>query len=137
MTRTTTFLLPLLALTAACATPPSSSTTESPVPTTRRPGAMPSLQVPGIPPKPDATTQAAYVAELDAIDPEIVNGNPDRAVSRGRDQCSSVAKTPGDQAKLVELTAQRFTSPNHPSGFGPDASARILAAVRKHICPGY
>ncbi|MFD5827510.1 hypothetical protein [Lentzea sp. NPDC060358] len=137
MRRTTTFLLPLLALTSACATPPSPGGTTSSAPPTNRGGATPVVQVPGIPPKPDAATQAAYVADLDAIDREIVNGNADRAVSRGRDQCMSVAKTPGDQAKLVELTAQRFTSPNHPAGFGPEVSARVLAAVRKHLCPGY
>ncbi|MFD9703797.1 hypothetical protein [Lentzea sp. NPDC059081] len=135
MRRTTTFLLPLIALTAACAPPPSSTTPTAPP--TSRGGATPVLQVPGIPPKPDTATQAAYIADLDAIDPEIVNGNPDRAVTRGRDQCTSVAKAPGDQVKLVELTAQRFTSPGHPTGFGPDVSARILAVVRKHICPSY
>lgn len=94
--------------------------------------------VAGIPPKPDEATKQAYLADLRAIDPAIVDeDNVDKAVNRGRDQCSSVHESPGDQAKLVELTSKRFTGPDHPGGFGPEASARILAAVRKHICPTY
>ncbi|MFE7559677.1 hypothetical protein [Kitasatospora sp. NPDC057500] len=58
-------------------------------------------------------------------------------MSRGRDQCTSVAQYPTDQPKLVELTGKRFISPGHPQGFGPEKSAKILAAVRTHICPSY
>ncbi|TDV54183.1 hypothetical protein [Actinophytocola oryzae] len=91
----------------------------------------------GIPPKPDATTKQAYIAELVAIDPDIVHGKEDKAVSRGRDQCSSVKQWPNDQTKLVDLTEQRFTSPDHPEGFGPEKSAQMLAVVRKYLCPTY
>lgn len=96
-------------------------------------GAKPS----GPPAKPDAATTAAYLAALTAIDPEIVSDKPERAVPRGRDQCTSVAEWPKDQAKLVDLASKRFTSAKHPEGFGPEKSARILEAVRKHICPTY
>ncbi|MFD2119977.1 hypothetical protein ACFSNO_10735 [Streptomyces cirratus] len=48
----------------------------------------------GIPPKPDAATQAKYIAALAAIDPDIVNTKPDKAVDRGRNQCESIAGFP-------------------------------------------
>ncbi|MET9396269.1 hypothetical protein [Kitasatospora sp. NPDC002965] len=91
----------------------------------------------GLPPTPDTITQTRYIAALTAIDPEIVDGKPDRAVSRGRSQCSSVAQYPRDQTKLVELTGKRFTSAGHPEGFGDVKSTAILAAVRAHICPNF
>jgi hypothetical protein len=92
-------------------------------------------RVPGAPPKPDAATAAAYVADLETIDPDIVHGKSDKAVSRGRDQCTCVAEGPDDQAKLVGLVQRRFISPDHPDGFGPEKSARILAVVRQYLCP--
>ena len=92
----------------------------------------------GIPPAPDAATTAAYIAALKAIDPDIVGDKDDKTiVNRGRDQCGSVAQTPNDQAKLVELTNKRFTAPGHPNGFGTDKATQILAVVRQHICPTY
>ncbi|GHF77163.1 hypothetical protein GCM10018790_64090 [Kitasatospora xanthocidica] len=106
---------------------PAGTTTAAPA------GAKPS----GPPPRPDAATTAAYIAALTAIDPEIVSDKVDRAVSRGRDQCTSVAQSPGDQAGLVALANRRFTSAKHPDGFGPEKSAKILEVVRKHLCPTY
>lgn len=91
----------------------------------------------GIRPKPDAATKQSYITELVAIDPDIVHGKEDKAVNRGRGQCSSVKEWPSDQAKLVDLTQKRFTSPDHPEGFGPGKSTQILAAVRKYLCPTY
>jgi hypothetical protein len=92
----------------------------------------------GIPPAPDDATTAAYIADLQAIDAEIVGDKDPRAlVSRGRDQCRSVKDNPTDQAKLVDLTNKRFTAPGHSDGFGLDKATLILAAVRKHICPTY
>lgn len=94
-----------------------------------------------VPPKPDDKTARAFVAALEAIDPDIVHGKPDKAVDRARNQCSSINDWQGVgepkliDARLVELTRQRFTSPNHPDGFGSDVAARILAAIRDHICP--
>ncbi|MEU3574122.1 hypothetical protein AB0E96_37810 [Kitasatospora sp. NPDC036755] len=101
------------------------------------PAASGAVKPSGPPPKPDAATTAAYVAALTAIDPEIVDNKPDRVVSRGRDQCTSVSEWPKDQPKLVDLTNQRFTSAKHPGGFGSEKSTLILAAVRKYICPTY
>ncbi|WP_328954804.1 hypothetical protein [Kitasatospora purpeofusca] len=109
---------------AAPAPAPAGTTTAAPAAT--GPG--------GLPPKPDAATQLRYIAALTAIDPEIVGDKTDRAVSRGRDQCSSIAQKKSE-AELVALTGQRFTSPQHPNGFGAEKSAKILEAVRKHICP--
>jgi hypothetical protein len=122
----------LLVLETACG---SSQPTAAPPPSTTP--APPAEAAVGIPPKPDAATQRAYLAALTAIDPDIVHGKEDTAVNRGRDQCSSVKEWPTDQPKLVDLTQQRFTSPGHPEGFGPAKSAQILAAVRKYLCPTY
>ncbi|GHB65018.1 hypothetical protein GCM10010347_38710 [Streptomyces cirratus] len=91
----------------------------------------------GIPPKPDAATQAKYIAALAAIDPDIVNTKPDKAVDRGRNQCESIAGFPNDKQKQTDLTNQRFTSPTHPDGFGPAKAAKILDAVHTHLCPSY
>ncbi|MCX5196421.1 hypothetical protein OOK31_21395 [Streptomyces sp. NBC_00249] len=91
----------------------------------------------GIPPKPDAATQAKYIAALTAIDPDIVNTKPDKAVDRGRNQCDSIANFPKDDQKQIDLTNQRFTSPNHPDGFGPAKAAKIRDAVHTHLCPSY
>lgn len=105
-----------------------------------RPAAQPSGTVgtgADIPPEPDAKNWSAYIAALTAIDPDIVHGKEEKAVDRGRDQCGSVRRSPNDQAKLVDLTTRRFISPDHPEGFGQAKSARILAAVRKYICPTY
>ncbi|WP_020608209.1 DUF732 domain-containing protein [Actinokineospora enzanensis] len=89
----------------------------------------------GIPAKPSAEVAAAFVADLNAIDEDIVHGKPDKAVDRGRNQCRSVRSAPTDEAQLVDLTNKRFSSPHHPNGFGTEVAARILAAVRKHLCP--
>ncbi|MFF7500567.1 hypothetical protein ACFZBM_14115 [Streptomyces lavendulae] len=91
----------------------------------------------GTPPKPDAATQAKYIAALTAIDPDIVNTKPDKAVDRGRNQCETIANFPKDDQKQIDLTNQRFTSPNHPDGFGPAKAAKIRDAVHTHLCPTY
>ncbi|GJF27710.1 hypothetical protein KNE206_04100 [Kitasatospora sp. NE20-6] len=92
---------------------------------------------PGILPEPDAATAAAYVAALDAIDPEIVGGQAGKAVDRGLNQCSSIRQYPGNRPRLVELTQVRFTGPAHPDGFGPDTAARILDVVHAGLCPAF
>ncbi|MFE9745099.1 hypothetical protein ACFYOT_09365 [Saccharothrix saharensis] len=94
--------------------------------------------VAGIPPKPDEATQAVYLSDLRAIDPAIVGDkDPSVMVDRGRNQCSSVKEFSSDHAKLVDLTNKRFTAPDAPNGFGMEKSERILAVVRKHICPTF
>ena len=91
----------------------------------------------GLPPKPDAATTAKYIAALIAIDPEIVNGKDDKAVSRGRDECSSIAQSPKDREKLVDLANKRFLGPTHPDGFGFSKAAKILDVVHTYICPTF
>jgi hypothetical protein len=126
--------LGILALLAGCGSGEGSGETRD-TPSTPAGTSSGLPAVPGVPPKPDAATATAYVTDLEAIDPDIVHGKPDKAVSRGRDQCTSVAQWPDDQTKLVDLVQQRFISPDHPEGFGPEKSARILAVVRQYLCP--
>lgn len=116
---------------AAPSAPPASEATSSPSATAAAPKGK------GIPPKPDAATQAKYIAALTAIDPDIVNTKPDKAVDRGRNQCETIANFPKDDQKQIDLTNQRFTSPNHPDGFGPAKAAKIRDAVHTHLCPTY
>ncbi|MFJ3668645.1 hypothetical protein ACIPSE_19590 [Streptomyces sp. NPDC090106] len=40
----------------------------------------------GLPPAPDTATFSACIADLDAIDPDIVRGEDDKPVSRGPNQ---------------------------------------------------
>lgn len=86
----------------------------------------------GIPPKPDAATQAKYIRALDAIDPAIVNGKEDRAVSRGRDTCGTLHSFPKDHAKVVDTTRQRFSGAKQ---FSTAQAEKILTAVQTHLCP--
>ncbi|MGA3562695.1 hypothetical protein [Melissospora conviva] len=87
--------------------------------------------------EPDAATTAAYVADLDAIDTDIVHGKADKAVSRGRSQCSSIYEFPKDRAKLVDYVEKRFISPDAPGGHGKAKSEKILNVVHKHLCPEF
>lgn len=138
----------LLATATACA---SSTTTSSSTPPPAAPPATapasassvgsaqpsaPAAGAGGLPPKPDAATTARYIAALDAIDPDIVHGKEDAAVSRGRDQCSSIGQHKS-QDELIKLTLQRFTSPTHPQGHGPEKAAKILTVVHDNICPTF
>ncbi|MFH8344224.1 DUF732 domain-containing protein [Streptomyces sp. NPDC018045] len=86
----------------------------------------------GIPPKPDAATQARYTAALDAISRDIVNGKPERAVSRGRSTCGTIHSFPNDHAKQVDQTRQRFSGTTQ---FTPEQAEKILQAVHTHLCP--
>lgn len=94
-----------------------------------------------LPPKPKPETRTAYLADLDAIDPDIVHGEGDKAVSRGRSQCSSFKTVIDgkklDRAKLIEYTNYRFSSPDHPNGHGTVIAEQILDVVHKHLCPTY
>ncbi|AYV33019.1 hypothetical protein EES41_40305 (plasmid) [Streptomyces sp. ADI95-16] len=90
----------------------------------------------GIPPSPTPEQRTIYLAALNKIDPEIVNGKDDKAISRGLSQCQSM-KDEKDPTKRVESTNRRFISPNHPDGFGPTKAAFILAAVQTNLCPTY
>lgn len=87
--------------------------------------------------EPGSEAWSAYIAALDDIDPDIVHGKEEKAVDRGRDQCASVKESPDDQDRLIARTKARFTSPDHPDGFGAAKAKRILKAVRTYICPEY
>ncbi|MCX5213649.1 hypothetical protein OG689_31015 [Kitasatospora sp. NBC_00240] len=120
------------------AVPPVASRTTAAAPPAAAPTPGAPASVPGgIPPTPDAATTAKYIAALTAIDPEIVDKKPDRAVSRGRDQCTSIGTWPNDRQRLLDLTGQRFTSSKHPDGFGPEKASLILDVVHANLCPTY
>ncbi|MDQ7904188.1 hypothetical protein RB614_06580 [Phytohabitans sp. ZYX-F-186] len=111
-----------------------------PAPEPSQPASTPSPGregVAGIAPEPDQATALEYVDVLIKIDRDIVHNEEEKAVDRGRDLCAAVKRTPDDEKTLVEATTRRFTSPNHPKGFGEAKSKRILAATRKYICPSY
>lgn len=89
-----------------------------------------------IPPVPDASKTAAYLAALEDINPEILEGGPsDALVARGRDQCTDIKQRP--KSTWAWWADQRFNSPEHPDGFGQPTADRIIAVARKYICPGY
>lgn len=89
----------------------------------------------GTVPEPDKSTSDAYLTALEAIDPEIVDGNPGRALSRGRNQCDSIRNFPDDRERLIDHVRIRFNSDKHPEGFDREKSAQILDVVRAHLCP--
>jgi hypothetical protein len=91
----------------------------------------------GLPPTPGAADWDAYIKALDAIDPDIVHGKEEKAVSRGINTCSGFKRYPGDRTKQVSFTKVRFTSPTHPEGRDTATAEKILDTAHKHICPGY
>jgi hypothetical protein len=91
----------------------------------------------GLPPKPGADAEAAYVRALTAIDPDIVHDDEDQAVARGRDQCRTIHGLPGDRDGQIAAAVRRFTSPGHPQGFGTAKGARIVDAVHTNLCPDF
>ena len=91
----------------------------------------------GLPPTPNPSDWAAYIKALDALDPDIVHGKEEKAVSRGIDTCSAFKRYPDDTAQQVKVTGQRFTSPTHPEGRDQATAEKILDAAHKHICPTY
>ncbi|WP_143231233.1 hypothetical protein [Actinosynnema sp. ALI-1.44] len=115
--------------TSAAPASPMSAPATPPPPATTQPVSL------AAPTTASAAAEQAFINALSAIDRDIVHGKPAKALDRGRNQCQSVAQTPGDEARLLRLAEQRFTSPDHPQGFGPDTAKRILTAVRTHLCP--
>ncbi|WKK26857.1 DUF732 domain-containing protein [Streptomyces olivoreticuli] len=112
-------------------TPPVATSSVPAAPATPKPLASAEAKM-GIPPKPDAAAQAKYIAALDAISPAVVNGKPDRAVSRGRDTCGTVHSFPTDHTKQVDITRQRFSGATQ---FTTTQAEQILTAVQTHLCP--
>lgn len=91
----------------------------------------------GLPPSPAPQPRKAFIDGLNAVDPDIVHGKDDKAISRGITQCQSIKSSPDDRDKLISLANRRFTSPNHPEGHGLAKAEQILDLVHKHICPTF
>ncbi|MEU5150107.1 hypothetical protein AB0G42_23380 [Streptomyces yangpuensis] len=123
-----------------CTSDPEADAGPTPVATAPTAPATPAgpgaADTPGIPPEPTGDKRVIYLATLGGIDPDIVDGKDDQAISRGRDQCAAM-KDEKDPAKRIAQVEQRFTGPGHPGGFGPTKSALILATVQANICPTY
>ncbi|MEU9199428.1 hypothetical protein [Streptomyces sp. NPDC048332] len=95
------------------------------------------LKAAGLPPRPDVATADAYVKALDAIDTDIAHGKTDKAVSRGMDTCGLLTRFPGDEAKQIDQTNKRWSSPTHPEGHGLATAKKILATTHKQLCPDF
>lgn len=122
---------------------PSKDAAPSTAPSTAQPPATTAVAAPppapvaptgGPPPKPDPATQATYIAALNAINPQLVDGKEDRAVSRGRDTCTAIGEKQ-DRAKLVANTQTRFGSA--VLTVTPADAEKILTAVHDNLCPTY
>ncbi|MFF0401756.1 hypothetical protein ACFYSJ_39540 [Streptomyces sp. NPDC005248] len=90
-----------------------------------------------LPPEPDAETRGAFLAFLDTIDPDIVHGKGDKAISRGLDTCATYRRYPGEPGKQLDMTNKRWSSPSHPDGHGRVTAEKILNAAHMHLCPDY
>lgn len=83
----------------------------------------------GFPPKPDAAHQAIYIAALKAVDPAY-DGDPDKAVSEGRNQCQSLNS---GAPNADHLAALRLGNDAHPL---TDAQGKAINAVlQTTLCP--
>ncbi|GIF14894.1 hypothetical protein FHX34_103604 [Actinoplanes teichomyceticus] len=89
----------------------------------------------GFPPKPDAQTAQAYLADLRAIDPALVAGDPESLVNRGRDQCRDLKARP--EKEWAKVAGQRFSTPQAPQGVGEATATRIIQVVRTRLCPTF
>lgn len=110
-------------------TPPA-PTTAAAAPATPAPLASAAARA-GIPPKPDAATQAAYIRALNAISPTL-GSKEERAVSRGRDTCGTIHSFPNDHGKVIGITQQRFSGATQVT---TDQTEKILTVVQTHLCP--
>ncbi|WP_267241714.1 DUF732 domain-containing protein [Streptomyces sp. PR69] len=102
-------------------------------------GKAPGSDATGIfPDPPTPAERQAYLDALDAIDPDIVHGKEDKAVSRGRSTCQTLTTdVPGGREALIDMTNTRFTSPAHPGGHGVATAEQILNAAHTHLCPEF
>ena len=137
-TRTILGTLAALALLTACGGGDEESTAEN------KPSKAPSLSAEerekiredaGLP-SPTDEQKAAYIKALNAIDADIVHGKDEKAIDRGLNQCSSI-KRYDDEAKLVEMTNSRFSSPSAPEGHGEAIAKQILKATHENLCPDF
>ncbi|MEV5241170.1 hypothetical protein AB0K89_18990 [Streptomyces cinnamoneus] len=111
--------------------PAPAPTTAAAAPVTPAPLASAAARA-GIPPKPDAATQAMYIRALNAVSPALVGGKEDRAVSRGRDTCGTIHSFPTDHGKVVSITQQRFSGATQVT---TEQTEKILTVVQTHLCP--
>ncbi|MGA5069290.1 hypothetical protein ACPB9E_37045 [Streptomyces exfoliatus] len=88
----------------------------------------------GLPPEPSPLDRGAFLAVLDTIDPDIVHGKEDKAISRGLDTCALFKRFPGETAKQIAQTNKRWISPTHPDGHSLAIAEKILDAAHKHLC---
>ncbi|MER7799014.1 hypothetical protein ABTX71_01650 [Streptomyces parvulus] len=93
----------------------------------------------GLPPEPSTEARKAFLDALNAIDSRIIKpGKEDQAVSRGLNQCSVIKNSPDDKAKLAESALGRFTIDTRlPEINTQETGEKIVAAVRKHLCPDF
>jgi hypothetical protein len=90
----------------------------------------------GFPPKPDAKTEQAYLADLSSIDPALVSAqDTESLVNRGRDQCRDLKARPKNE--WASVANQRFATPKDPQGLGEATATKIIEVVRTHLCPGF
>ncbi|MDT0381419.1 DUF732 domain-containing protein [Streptomyces sp. DSM 42041] len=126
---TTTAGLALAALTlTACGadnTPDTKPQPETPAassPTQPDPGT-------GIPPEPTGAARDAYLAALEAIDPQLV-ADADKAIDAGRNQCSSLNGGGTDPAGTA---AARFSMGGNQ--VSEQQAKAINQALRQTLCP--
>ncbi|MEK8108667.1 hypothetical protein NKG94_34535 [Micromonospora sp. M12] len=79
----------------------------------------------------------AYLAALRKIDPRSSATRTPTGWSTGAGPVHQHQEWPNDQATVLKFANTRFTSPEHPNGFGDTKAKKINEAVRKHICPTY
>jgi elongation factor Tu len=85
-------------------------------------------------PIPPLDVQRQFRATLDAINPDIVHGKLDKAVSRARDVCQAW-KTCHDEASHFAAVAARFSSPRHPNGWDQATVIAIASAIAQYLQP--
>lgn len=89
----------------------------------------------GLPPDIDPATAHAYITALESINPDIVHGDPEKALDRGRNLCSTITRVGTTEQQAIASADMRFTSPDHPEGFGEAVAAQIVQNTRTHLCP--
>ncbi|WP_143232829.1 hypothetical protein [Actinoplanes regularis] len=116
---------------------PAAKNSEAPADARSQPELRASMEAQlGFPPKPDAETAQAFLADLKGIDPALVaSQNADSLVNRGRDQCRDLKARP--QSEWVTVANQRFVTPEAPKGLGDATASKIITVVRTRLCPGF
>lgn len=80
--------------------------------------------------------ERSFLAELQAINSEILHEKSDEIlIDRAIRQCEDINKGQKTRQTLIQYVNYRFTTPNHPNGFGNSTSELILIAIEKYICP--